>query len=131
MDDTFYYKYIIKNIDVGLTGIYTLIIGIILCLFIEYIFPKFNEEYKKKHLSIIIFDIFITTALLFCCSKYIQLYLVDIPFYYDNDPKYKPYAYVKMQGNVLLSFSLISFSPSYRKKIEYVIKKMKLFKFKN
>ena len=131
MNEEFYYKYIVKNIDIGLVGVYTLIIGIILCLSIEHLFPKFSDDYKKKHILIIILDIFLTTALLICCAKFIRKYVVTIPFYYDNDPKYKPYSYLKMQGNVLLAFSLISFSPSYRKKIEYVLSKLKLFKLKH
>lgn len=124
MKNDFFYKYIVKNIDVGLVGIYTLLVGIALCLMLELLFPKYNDEYEKNTpLYQVVLEIFVTTALMICCAKYIRELVVEIPFYYDSDPAYKPYQYVKARGNILLAFSLISFNPSYRKKIEHVLKK--------
>ena len=123
--ETFIYGVFLRNLDVGLTGIYTLICGLILCILMEKFLPKYNDHYEKNHNTMsVILEVCFSTLLIICSSTYICRIVSSIPFIFDNVAKYKPYQVTKnLGGNVMLAFSLIAFNPSYKKKIELILKR--------
>lgn len=125
----FYYSTIVSNLDRGLVGIYTLLLGALFCVVMEKMTPQYDEKYKQKSLRYKLFDASIITIVIMVFSRYLTPIASSIPFLYDYSKAYTPYKHLSTTSNTLISFSIIGLFPSYRSKmmdlVSYINKKQK------
>ena len=116
--------YFAKLIDLGVVGVYFLVLGTLGSLTITKIVGDNSHAVRKSQLplSLLIIKIICRTFLIMILASIITSIVQSIPFPLDGFGGFDHTRLKELNGGVLISFAIIAFQPQYKEDIISVLR---------
>ena len=123
MNTKHYLYYLTKLLDLGLVGVYFLVLGTLCSLLITKLMGDPNHARIQKHesLGFVVLKVIARTFLIMISASIIRQIVKNIPFPFDGVGGFEHSRVHELNGGVLISFAIIEFQPQYRYDIMHLL----------
>ena len=116
----------IKCVDIGLLGLYFLVIGVSFAQVMRIIFDKSTSAPSEKSTARLLGRIIFRTVLIMLFTYATRLIIKKIPFFLNGYFGYDHFRLQELHGGVIVAFSMIALQGNYLMEIKEFLKRIHL-----